>query len=141
MMVVRYHRCTCHQRYSQQQAAAANSYNVANGNGTGGGGGNSDGSDNEDDDSEKSEEPSKQPWYFHVVASAILVVHGLTFLVPHDSESEDTDMVRTVAGWLGYEMDWVKHFTPYAQVRRRTQYNKLFIHICVRTSSVQNGFY
>ena len=51
------------------------------------------------------------------MASLILVVHGSTFLVPSDPETEDTDMVRTVAKWLGYEMDWVKHFTPYAQVR------------------------
>ena len=51
-----------------------------------------------------------------MVASLILVVHGFTFLVPSDPETEDTDMVRTVAKWLGYEMDWVKHFTPYAQV-------------------------
>ena len=57
-----------------------------------------------------------QPWYFHVVASLILVVHGFTFLVPSDPESEDTDMVRTVAKWFGYECDWVKVFTPYAQV-------------------------
>ena len=57
-----------------------------------------------------------QPWYFHVVASLILVVHGFTFLVPSDPESEDTDMVRTVAKWFGYECEWVKIFTPYAQV-------------------------
>ena len=57
-----------------------------------------------------------QPWYFHVVASLILVVHGFTFLVPSDPESEDTDMVRTVAKWFGYECEWVKVFTPYAQV-------------------------
>ena len=58
-----------------------------------------------------------QPWYFHVVASVILVVHGFTFLIPHDTESEDTDMVRTVAGWLDYDMSWVKPLTPYAQVK------------------------
>ena len=61
-----------------------------------------------------------QPWYFHVVASLILVVHGFTFLVPSDPESEDTDMVRTVAKWFGYECEWVKIFTPYAQVHERT---------------------
>ena len=60
-----------------------------------------------------------QPWYFHVVASLILVVHGFTFLVPSDPESEDTDMVRTVAKWFGYECEWVKIFTPYAQVLKR----------------------
>ena len=62
-----------------------------------------------------------QPWYFHVVASLILVVHGFTFLVPSDPESEDTDMVRTVAKWFGYECDWVKVFTPYAQVSYNAQ--------------------
>ena len=63
------------------------------------------------------EEIRPQPWYFHVVASIILVVHGFTFLVPQDPEVEDTDMVRTVARWMGYDMEWVKQFTPYAQVR------------------------
>ena len=62
-----------------------------------------------------------QPWYFHVVASLILVVHGFTFLVPSDPESEDTDMVRTVAKWFGYECEWVKIFTPYAQVSFKLQ--------------------
>ncbi len=51
------------------------------------------------------------------MASLILVVHGLTFLVPGDaSEGDDTDMVRTVARWFGQDMDWVKPLTPYAQV-------------------------
>lgn len=44
-------------------------------------------------DETKDEEVKPQPWYFHVVASFILVVHGLTFLVPHDPESEDTGKV------------------------------------------------
>ena len=44
------------------------------------------------------------------------MVHGFTFLVPSDPESEDTDMVRTVAKWFGYECEWVKIFPPYAQV-------------------------
>ena len=68
-----------------------------------------------------SEGKQPQPWYFHVVASLILVVHGFTFLVPSDPESEDTDMVRTVAKWFGYECDWVKVFTPYAQVSYNAQ--------------------
>jgi len=50
-----------------------------------------------------------------VVASFILIIHGFTFLVPPDSEAEDTDMMRTVGKWLGFDWDWMKHFTPYAQ--------------------------
>ncbi|TRY73373.1 hypothetical protein TCAL_01535 [Tigriopus californicus] len=125
MMAVRYHRCTCHLRYSN-----ATPSNVDNGHGgghnslswkdngalekedpgdgTAGGGGNGSGSGSGD-------EIKPQPWYFHVVASVILVVHGFTFLVPQSSEGEDTDMVRTIARWLGYDMEWVKQFTPYAQ--------------------------
>merc|ERR1712061_118678 len=73
-----------------------------------------------DDDSnstnnEKEEEKTAQPWYFHVVASVILVVHGLTFLVPHDPETEDTDMMRIIGRWFGFDWEWMKHFTPYAQ--------------------------
>ena len=45
-----------------------------------------------------------------------LQVHGFTFLVPQAPEADDTDMVRTVARWMGYDMEWVKTFTPYAQV-------------------------
>jgi len=51
-----------------------------------------------------------------VVASFILVIHGLTFLVPHDPETEDTDMMRIIGKWFGFDWDWMKHFTPYAQV-------------------------
>merc|ERR1712180_160316 len=58
--------------------------------------------DGSDDDSDKVEgENRPQPGYFHVVASFILVVHGFTFLVPPDNESEDTDLM--------------KYITPYAQ--------------------------
>ena len=62
------------------------------------------------------EESKPQPGYFHVVASFILIIHGFTFLVPPDSEAEDTDMMRTIGKWLGFEWDWMRHFTPYAQV-------------------------
>ena len=76
-----------------------------------------DNNDGSDDDSEKAEgENRPQPGYFHVVASFILVVHGFTFLVPPDTESEDTDMMRTIGKWCGFDWDWMKHFTPYAQV-------------------------
>merc|ERR1712061_217866 len=73
-----------------------------------------------DDDSnstnnEKEEEKTAQPWYFHVVASVILVVHGLTFLVPHDPETEDTDMMRIIGRGFGFDWEWMKNFTPYAQ--------------------------
>ena len=51
-----------------------------------------------------------------MVASFILIIHGFTFLVPPDSEAEDTDMMRTIGKWLGFEWDWMRHFTPYAQV-------------------------
>ena len=51
-----------------------------------------------------------------MVASFILVIHGLTFLVPHDPETEDTDMMRIIGKWFGFDWDWMKHFTPYAQV-------------------------
>merc|ERR1711953_635457 len=61
------------------------------------------------------EEKTAQPWYFHVVASFILVIHGLTFLVPHDPETEDTDMMRIIGKWFGFDWDWMEHFTPYAQ--------------------------
>ena len=62
------------------------------------------------------EESKPQSGYFHVVASFILIIHGFTFLVPPDSEAEDTDMMRTIGKWLGFEWDWMRHFTPYAQV-------------------------
>lgn len=138
MMAVRYHGCTCHQRYSAQQQSNGNGatygaatqskdnnrYNksnieiVTNDNICSIYRNELSKSDEEDEDG-KQEEPKPQPWYFHVVASLILVVHGLTFLVPQDSDVEDTDMVRTVAKWFGYELDWVKHFTPYAQVWKK----------------------
>lgn len=59
-----------------------------------------------------------QPWYFHIVASVILVIHGFTFLVPTDSEADDTDMMRTIGKWLGFDWDWMKPLTPYAQVEK-----------------------
>ena len=62
------------------------------------------------------EESKPESGYFHVVASFTLIIHGFTFLVPPDSEAEDTDMMRTIGKWLGFEWDWMKHFTPYAQV-------------------------
>merc|ERR1712226_1788092 len=72
--------------------------------------------DGSDDDSEKADgENRPQPGYFHVVASFILVVHGFTFLVPPDTESEDTDMMRTIGKWFGFDWDWMKYITPYAQ--------------------------
>jgi len=138
MMAVRYHRCTCHQRYSGQHqlqtpsalkdtsnckkenddnfpslysaikpGAGLDSYSrfapascrgemLAAANGSNGRAPAMD----DDEGSEEGLEGSKdeegkppQPWYFHVVASLILVVHGLTFLVPHDPDGEDTDMV------------------------------------------------
>lgn len=111
-MAVRYHGCTCHLRYS----AAANA-NAANQNGgakkSSNEAANSDDSNDKNDD--KEEENKSQPWYFHVVASVILVVHGLTFLVPHDPETEDTDMMRIIGRWFGFDWEWMKHFTPYAQ--------------------------
>lgn len=143
-MAVRYHRCTCHLRYTNGSAAAMNGGHghsgAPNGHGIhednsvyqvggrdrdeglilsdrGGNGGDS----SSDDESKASKAPEDkdeikpQPWYFHVVASIILVVHGFTFLVPQDPEADDTDMVRTVARWVGYDMEWVKTFTPYAQ--------------------------
>ena len=108
-MAVRYHGCTCHLRYSaaannsvkkaeaaEKEAAAADEASEAK--------------------EDKEEENKSQPWYFHVVASVILVVHGLTFLVPHDPETEDTDMMRIIGRWFGFDWEWMKHFTPYAQV-------------------------
>ena len=41
---------------------------------------NSDETDKDAKSDDKEEENKSQPWYFHVVASVILVVHGLTFL-------------------------------------------------------------
>ena len=75
--------------------------------------------DGSDDDSDKTEGESRpQPGYFHVVASFILVVHGFTFLVPPDTESEDTDMMRTIGKWFGFDWDWMKYITPYAHVNQ-----------------------
>ena len=74
---------------------------------------------------EGGEDSKPQPGYFHVVASFILIIHGFTFLVPPDSEAEDTDMMRTVGKWLGFDWDWMKHFTPYAQVSTRTNQTSL----------------
>ncbi len=158
MMAVRYHRCTCHQRYngggnapstysaispddkdgSYSKFIPCNAPTASNSASSNGHGHHhhhhhqNNSASIRDDDDDISEEGAvdgsegssgkggggPQPWYFHVVASLILVVHGLTFLVPHDPDAEDTDMVRTVAGWLGYEMEWVRNFTPYAQVRK-----------------------
>ena len=138
MMAVRYHGCTCHQRYQtsmngsaglSSSSSSSSSSNHSNSNGKDNNNGNGrdvvSAKDSEQQqqledvvkgDDKDSGEIRPQPWYFHVVASLILVVHGFTFLVPQDPESEDTDMVRTVAKWFGYEMDWIKQFTPYAQV-------------------------
>lgn len=136
MMAVRYHGCTCHQRHSNAMALANRNNQDANGNAkdvsknkndeikdkeSGGSAkgkqSGTDTNDGSDDDSDKSEGESRpQPGYFHVVASFILVVHGFTFLVPPDSESEDTDMMRTVGKWFGFDWDWMKYITPYAQV-------------------------
>ena len=38
------------------------------------------------------------------------------FSVPHDPETEDTDMMRIIGRWFGFDWEWMKHFTPYAQV-------------------------
>ncbi len=124
-MAVRYHGCTCHLRHgqqNQQQTSDDGRYTLNNGYSSGRGGaetfsaGSKSLDDDEDSDEQKSGE-STQPWYFHLIASCILVIHGLTFLVPGDGDQDDTDMVRTLASWMGYDMDWVKHFTPYAQVK------------------------
>ena len=45
-----------------------------------------------------------------------LLIQGLTFLAPNEPETEDTDMVRTLGKWFGFELEFVKNFTPYAQV-------------------------
>ena len=135
-MAVRYHGCTCHLRYS---AAANGNSGVKKGgsdNSTAGGG-NNDKSDNDDSNNDanggksddKEEENKSQPWYFHVVASVILVVHGLTFLVPHDPETEDTDMMRIIGRWFGFDWEWMKHFTPYAQVPIFSM-KKVFLKVC-----------
>ena len=107
-MAVRYHGCTCHLRYSQAaNNSVKNSVKEA---------ATSEAEEAEKDKDDKDEENKSQPWYFHVVASVILVVHGLTFLVPHDPETEDSDMMRIIGRWFGFDWEWMKHFTPYAQV-------------------------
>lgn len=111
MMAVRYHGCTCHLRYSNANAGTNKSLNKKSTDND-----KKDDSDSKDDNKDDKEEENKsQPWYFHVVASVILVVHGLTFLVPHDPETEDTDMMRIIGRWFGLDWEWMKHFTPYAQ--------------------------
>ena len=130
MMAVRYHGCTCHLRYSAA-AAAANTANgvkksdndkaataADNDNETNNESNGSNKNDNAAANDKEADENKSQPWYFHVVASVILVVHGLTFLVPHDPETEDTDMMRIIGRWFGFDWEWMKHFTPYAQVCR-----------------------
>jgi len=126
MMAVRYHGCTCHLKYSALKKSSSDNLNNTTTN--------SNSNDNtkvdankpsnsttnkEDSNAigtnDKEEEKTAQPWYFHVVASFILVIHGLTFLVPHDPETEDTDMMRIIGKWFGFDWDWMKHFTPYAQ--------------------------
>ena len=74
------------------------------------------GGDDDEEEDFKVDEIRPQPWYFHIVASFILVVHGFTFLVPQDSDSDDTDMMRTIGKWFGFDWEWMKPFTPYAQV-------------------------
>ena len=123
MMAVRYHGCTCHLRYSNAAAGHQPNNKSVNNKKS-----NSDNNDKKDsstedasakddkNDADKDDENKSQPWYFHVVASVILVVHGLTFLVPHDPETEDTDMMRIIGRWFGLDWEWMKHFTPYAQV-------------------------
>jgi len=85
MMAVRYHGCTCHLRYSA--AANQNQNSVKKGSDNSNTSGSNEKSDSNSDESndanksdDKEEENKSQPWYFHVVASVILVVHGLTFL-------------------------------------------------------------
>ena len=133
MMAVRYHGCTCHLKYSALKKSSSDNLNNSNTNNSN----NSNSNDNTKVDANKpnnntnkdqdsnaigtsndknEEEKTAQPWYFHVVASFILVIHGLTFLVPHDPETEDTDMMRIIGKWFGFDWDWMKHFTPYAQV-------------------------
>jgi len=122
MMAVRYHGCTCHLRYSAAANQNQNQNSVKKGSDNSNTSGNNEKNDNNSDESnndaksdDKEEENKSQPWYFHVVASVILVVHGLTFLVPHDPETEDTDMMRIIGRWFGFDWEWMKHFTPYAQ--------------------------
>ena len=116
MMAVRYHGCTCHLRYSA--ANNANNSVTKKAEKSEASGDKSEAADEgaKEDKEDKEEENKSQPWYFHVVASVILVVHGLTFLVPHDPETEDTDMMRIIGRWFGFDWEWMKHFTPYAQV-------------------------
>ena len=116
MMAVRYHGCTCHLRYSA--ANNANNSVTKKADKSEASGDKSEAADEgaKEDEEDKEEENKSQPWYFHVVASVILVVHGLTFLVPHDPETEDTDMMRIIGRWFGFDWEWMKHFTPYAQV-------------------------
>ena len=125
-MAVRYHGCTCHLKYSALKKSSSDNLNNtttnSNSNDTKVDANKPNNSTNNKEDSnaigtnDKEEEKTAQPWYFHVVASFILVIHGLTFLVPHDPETEDTDMMRIIGKWFGFDWDWMKHFTPYAQV-------------------------
>ena len=134
MMAVRYHGCTCHLKYSALKKSSSDNLNNSNTNNSNNSNSNdntkvdankpNNNTNNKDQDSnaigtsndKNEEEKTAQPWYFHVVASFILVIHGLTFLVPHDPETEDTDMMRIIGKWFGFDWDWMKHFTPYAQV-------------------------
>ena len=56
-----------------------------------------------------------QPWYFHAIASFILIVHGFTFLVPQDpAEGEDASL--TLSKWIGCPAESIRMIGPYAQV-------------------------
>ncbi|XP_040564188.1 uncharacterized protein [Lepeophtheirus salmonis] len=113
MMAVRYHGCTCHQRFcaSTKTSSSGQLQSLS-------GDKNSLLSNAEDDD--KSEESKPQPWYFHVIASFILVIHGFTFLVPQDPlvENEDGSVANgadTLSRWIGYDPEWIRWISPYAQ--------------------------
>ena len=101
MMAVRYHKCTCHLRYATINKKSEDSDENAQ-------------ASSDDTTQEKKE---KQPWYYHFAASLILIVQGLTFLAPNDLDGEDTDMVRIVGKWFGFDLEFLKMFTPYAQVK------------------------
>eukprot|EP00096_Caligus_rogercresseyi_P011060 TRINITY_DN4230_c4_g1_i1.p1 TRINITY_DN4230_c4_g1~~TRINITY_DN4230_c4_g1_i1.p1 ORF type:complete len:221 (+),score=60.33 TRINITY_DN4230_c4_g1_i1:122-784(+) len=120
MMAVRYHGCTCHQRFC---AASAKSGGSSSSSSSPSGGSSlstvSLSPGGEDGDEKLGEESKPQPWYFHVIASFILVIHGFTFLVPQDPLVENEDGsgngAESLSRWIGYDPEWIRWISPYAQ--------------------------
>lgn len=168
MMAVRYHGCTCHQRFctngtngrSNAESGKYNKYDkydsIPPPSLRGGGSKHSSGAlaemekkpnvpantstggEEEEDEDFKLDEIRPQPWYFHVIASLILIVHGFTFLVPQDPD-DDNDGVKTLARWFGYEFEWLRMIAPYLQVCTMNRVQSIKMCSCCRNAFRSQG--